>query len=232
MGGVITRSHSGLRLLTLCSALFFSLWSHDELGVYFHLHESFQATLGARSKYVRETRILSLTPFDAAASHGGWGSPVRIAAIRGGVQHGRSLLNATHDAVILHSRKPKNTQTLRRNSPVICRACCARARDMAEHFRIIRTPATNANEVPNSRSYVSSSPTRKLVPAYNGETRRRLNRGRTQAVLRYVNDPQPGVVQELYPWTAMCVRNVDVHVSCSSHVDAQLAAFFIDPRAK
>ena len=47
-----------------------------------------------------------------------------------------------------------------------------------------------------------------------------------------VNDPQPGVVQELYPWTAMCVRNVDVHVSCSLHVDAQLAAFFIDPRAK
>jgi uncharacterized protein YerC len=26
----------------------------------------------------------------------------------------------------------------------------------------------------------------------------------------------------------MCVRNVDVHVSCSSQVDAQLAAFFID----
>lgn len=35
-----------------------------------------------------------------------------------------------------------------------------------------------------------------------------------------------------YPRTAMCVRNVDVHVSCSSQVDAQLAAFFIDPRAK
>lgn len=45
-------------------------------------------------------------------------------------------------------------------------------------------------------------------------------------------DPQPGVVQEQYPRTAMCVRNVDVHVSCSSQVDAQLAAFFIDPRAK
>lgn len=48
----------------------------------------------------------------------------------------------------------------------------------------------------------------------------------------YVNDPQPGVVREQYPRTAMCVRNVDVHVSCSSQVDAQLAAFFIDPRAK
>jgi hypothetical protein len=30
----------------------------------------------------------------------------------------------------------------------------------------------------------------------------------------------------------MCVRNLDVHVSCSSQVDAQLAAFFIDQRAK
>lgn len=45
-------------------------------------------------------------------------------------------------------------------------------------------------------------------------------------------DPQPGVVREQYPRTAMCVRNVDVHVSCSSQVDAQFAAFFIDPRAK
>ncbi len=30
----------------------------------------------------------------------------------------------------------------------------------------------------------------------------------------------------------MCVQNIDVHVSCSSHGNAQLAAFFIDPRAK
>ncbi|TYK30327.1 hypothetical protein E5676_scaffold3344G00040 [Cucumis melo var. makuwa] len=30
----------------------------------------------------------------------------------------------------------------------------------------------------------------------------------------------------------MCVRIVNVHVSCSSHGNAQLAAFFIDPRAK
>ena len=34
------------------------------------------------------------------------------------------------------------------------------------------------------------------------------------------------------PVAAMCVQNVDVHVSCSSHSDAQLAAFFIDLRAK
>jgi hypothetical protein len=30
----------------------------------------------------------------------------------------------------------------------------------------------------------------------------------------------------------MCVRNVDVHVSCSSHVGAHFAASFIDPRAE
>lgn len=65
-----------------------------------------------------------------------------------------------------------------------------------------------------------------------GSNVRRITNTQRKQYLGYVNDPQPGVVQELYPWTAMCVRNVDVHVSCSSHVDAQLAAFFIDPRAK
>ncbi len=31
---------------------------------------------------------------------------------------------------------------------------------------------------------------------------------------------------------AICVQSVDAHMSCSSHSDAQFAAFFIDPRAK
>lgn len=66
----------------------------------------------------------------------------------------------------------------------------------------------------------------------NDRSYARARYGGAQAVFGYLNDPQPGVVRELYPWTAMCVRNVDVHVSCSSQVDAQLAAFFIDPRAK
>lgn len=34
------------------------------------------------------------------------------------------------------------------------------------------------------------------------------------------------------PVPAMCVQSVDDHMSCSSHSDAQFAAFFIDPRAK
>ena len=34
------------------------------------------------------------------------------------------------------------------------------------------------------------------------------------------------------PGSAICVQSVDAHMSCSSHSDAQFAAFFIDPRAK
>ena len=34
------------------------------------------------------------------------------------------------------------------------------------------------------------------------------------------------------PVSAICVQSVDAHMSCSSHSDAQFAAFFIDPRAK
>ena len=45
------------------------------------------------------------------------------------------------------------------------------------------------------------------------------------------HDPQTGVALGRDPRAAMCVRIVDVHVSCSSHEDAQFAASFIDPRA-
>lgn len=117
------------------------------------------------------------------------------------------------------------------------------------------TTATNANERPTiartSRIFLLVTcpfldfwhPTRKrsILKNDGGDYKKRekkrikctkSNDTQRKQYLGYVNDPQPGVVQELYPWTAMCVRNVDVHVSCSSHVDAQLAAFFIDPRAK
>lgn len=112
------------------------------------------------------------------------------------------------------------------------------ARERLQRFTILTRALANADERPNFRSYVAylaciirpDSETRYIV----GNARRRgcdtQNRRKQSFVCD--NDPQPGVVQELYPWTAMCVRNVDVHVSCSSHVDAQLAAFFIDPRAK
>lgn len=61
---------------------------------------------------------------------------------------------------------------------------------------------------------------------------RATNKGKLSGSRLVRRDPQPGVVREQYPRTAMCVRSVDVHVSCSSQFDAQLAAFFIDPRAK
>jgi len=48
-----------------------------------------------------------------------------------------------------------------------------------------------------------------------------------------VYDPQTGVARD--PWVteaAMCVRLVDVRITCGLHEDAQIAAVFIDPRAK
>lgn len=56
--------------------------------------------------------------------------------------------------------------------------------------------------------------------------------------IKQSNDPQPCVVHTASDkrnksvWTAICVQNVNVHVSCSSHVNTQFAAFFIDPQAK
>ena len=46
-----------------------------------------------------------------------------------------------------------------------------------------------------------------------------------------LNDPEPNV-EQTEACSAICVQSVDAHMSCSSHSDAQLAAFFIDPRAK
>lgn len=107
-----------------------------------------------------------------------------------------------------------------------------------------RRETAGLSSFPSSSSRIGSSTIRRgfgggprLARARHGRTSNdrsyaRARCGGAQAVFGYLNDPQPGVVRELYPWTAMCVRNVDVHVSCSSQVDAQLAAFFIDPRAK
>jgi len=50
--------------------------------------------------------------------------------------------------------------------------------------------------------------------------------------LSLVNRPSVRCGPGTSPRAAMCVRIVNVHVSCSSHGNAQLAAFFIDPRAK
>lgn len=47
----------------------------------------------------------------------------------------------------------------------------------------------------------------------------------------FISDPQPDMAWNLFQ-AAICVQSVGVHVSCSSHVCTQLAAFFIDPRAE
>lgn len=52
-------------------------------------------------------------------------------------------------------------------------------------------------------------------------------------VVTRITDPQTGVAQDsLVTRAAMCVRLVDVRITCGLHDDAQLAAVFIDPRAK
>ena len=105
-----------------------------------------------------------------------------------------------------------------------------------------RPPGAVVTRAGFSGAPLSRFGTPRRLPA-GGETSRRASnalrrfpgareRAGKPSSLRVGHDPQPGVVQEQYPGTAMCVRNVDVHVSCSSQVDAQLAAFFIDPRAK
>jgi hypothetical protein len=80
-------------------------------------------------------------------------------------------------------------------------------------------------------------------PSPRREPRRRSNRQSlaraAEAALRVglaefpVYDPQTGVARD--PWVteaAMCVRLVDVRITCGLHEDAQIAAVFIDPRAK
>ena len=47
-----------------------------------------------------------------------------------------------------------------------------------------------------------------------------------------LNDPEPNMEQAQDACSAICVQSVDAHMSCSSHSDSQLAAFFIDVRAK
>ncbi|CAG7825223.1 unnamed protein product [Allacma fusca] len=60
----------------------------------------------------------------------------------------------------------------------------------------------------------------------------RRSRERNHRVTR-ITDPQTGVAQDsLVARAAMCVRLVDVRITCGLHDDAQLAAVFIDPRAK
>ena len=99
----------------------------------------------------------------------------------------------------------------------------------------------------SARRPPTARPTRELTQEstlFAGEQRRARNlkprspRGGARAQCshaRYERDAKPTLSQTWTadkPASAICVQSVDAHMSCSSHSDAQLAAFFIDPRAK
>lgn len=82
-------------------------------------------------------------------------------------------------------------------------------------------------------------PRRAAEPPISRSRARLVRQGRERAARRIglaeypVYDPQTGVARD--PWVteaAMCVRLVDVRITCGLHDDAQIAAVFIDPRAK
>lgn len=66
----------------------------------------------------------------------------------------------------------------------------------------------------------------------NQHKMQRLNQ-QTQFQALMITDPQTDMALGIESQRgAMCVRNVNVHVSCSSQFVTHFAAFFIDPRAK
>lgn len=143
--------------------------------------------------------------------------PLRRGVRRGGVSARADLRERPAIAVCRLCRDASRSASARgAGTEAQCRGRSGSARAVSARRAHARLRSTRSTATPAPPSKLN------LVSVADG----------AQAVFGYVNDPQPGVVRELYPWTAMCVRNVDVHVSCSSHVDAQLAAFFIDPRAK
>ena len=83
---------------------------------------------------------------------------------------------------------------------------------------------------------------RRRPPGCGGVGRRRdgSSRARAPACRRRIGlaeypvyDPQTGVARDpRVTEAAMCVRLVDVRITCGLHDDAQIAAVFIDPRAK
>ena len=87
---------------------------------------------------------------------------------------------------------------------------------------------TQAEEQPESQHSVRSLAQSNLRPPSR-------ERGRCPMPARSWMDDKPTLSQT---WAvnksqpAICVQSVDAHMSCSSHSDAQFAAFFIDPRAK
>lgn len=110
---------------------------------------------------------------------------------------------------------------------------------LMQHFSLVNSQHS-ASTVPESMKYKLQ---RKLQSksrvtgwtesqwVANSPTRSYKTRHLSNFSLSQVSDPQPDMAWNLFQ-AAMCVQIVGVHVSCSSHVCTQLAAFFIDPRAE
>lgn len=171
---------------------------------------------------------------------------------------GRTRLNAAHG---LRARAPsafwKKHRTTRARLSVLLTTNATRARrsistNVRRHSAASGTRASKESSASNDTRRVAAETTtrahRSRVCTHvcmcvhthdlvcRGASVRRANavhsRERNHRVTR-ITDPQTGVAQDsLVTRAAMCVRLVDVRITCGLHDDAQLAAVFIDPRAK
>lgn len=89
-------------------------------------------------------------------------------------------------------------------------------------------PGRTANLAPPERPTGGGGGQRPATARSSDACRRRIG------LAEYpVYDPQTGVARDpRVTEAAMCVRLVDVRITCGLHDDAQIAAVFIDPRAK
>lgn len=118
--------------------------------------------------------------------------------------------------------RSRSTSPAHGEGALIVRSGLSCARPLA---RRLHTPKTHHRTPANGWARV-------MVLGRATERRQRDGDG-AQPVCTTVTDPQTGVAQDsLVTRAAMCVRLVDVRITCGLHDDAQLAAVFIDPRAK
>lgn len=141
------------------------------------------------------------------------------------------VLSGLHDRVVTRYQVPSITFCLRaqvgyfgvrlRSKPRAKRHIAATSPRDEEMYARSRSPKTT-----NVRSGLSRS--------RHSDSGANPNRSRANATRLYnMNRPSdrrgPGLEVTR---AAMCVRLVDVRITCGLHDDAQLAAVFIDPRAK
>lgn len=131
-------------------------------------------------------------------------------------------------------RPPRGTERRRPPAPPSARPVAGRRAGTTPVARPEESPRERPAAQPvlrgagsETRGHAAGPPTRAATAAARAQCRvgRRGRPGEAKPTLS-----QTWTVDE--PASAMCVQSVDAHMSCSSHSDAQFAAFFIDPRAK